>query len=230
MYVIMKKHFFDPFVGENYSAGIRGKKILVVGASFYCNNTQCQFFNDCTDVLKKDPSVYDTRCEYSGGYPLRQEPKNNIGQHYRAYEVFGKFMREKISGDACYDDVWNRMAFTNYVQFFLPANDGNFRPTYYSDSSDRDFDAFIEIVKELSPDIVIVWGCAIASAVKEDNKYLVDNSKKELEDTEYYVCHIRVPGVDHDVAIINPYHPVSPKWWSGLSDFEKYLLGELTRA
>ena len=36
--------------------------------------------------------------------------------------------------------------------------------------------------------------------------------------------------MDYDVAIINPYHPVSSKWWSGLSDFEKYLLGELPEA
>ena len=226
----MRKYFFDPFVGKNYLEGIRGKKILVVGASFYCNeSSRCQFFKDCTDVIKKDSSAYDTRCEFNGGYPLRQEPEFNIGNHYRAYEVFGSFM-QKISGDTCYADVWNRMAFTNYVQFFLPANDGRSRPTYYTDTSDRDFDAFIEIVKKLSPDIVIVWGCAIASAVKEDNKYLVDNGKEELEDTEYYVCHIRAPGMDYDVAIINPYHPVSSKWWSGLSDFEKYLLGELPEA
>lgn len=178
----MRKYFFDPFVGKNYLEGIRGKKILVVGASFYCNeSSRCQFFKDCTDVIKKDSSAYDTRCEFNGGYPLRQEPEFNIGNHYRAYEVFGSFM-QKISGDTCYADVWNRMAFTNYVQFFLPANDGRSRPTYYTDTSDRDFDAFIEIVKKLSPDIVIVWGCAIASAVKEDNKYLVDNGKKELED------------------------------------------------
>lgn len=178
----MRKYFFEPFVGENYLEGIRGKKILVVGASFYCNeSSRCQFFKDCTDVIKKDSSAYDTRCEFNGGYPLRQEPEFNIGNHYRAYEVFGSFM-QKISGDTCYADVWNRMAFTNYVQFFLPANDGRSRPTYYTDTSDRDFDAFIEIVKDLSPDIVIVWGCAIASAVKEDNKYLVDNGKKELED------------------------------------------------
>lgn len=50
----MRKYFFEPFVGENYLEGIRGKKILVVGASFYCNeSSRCQFFKDCTDVTKR---------------------------------------------------------------------------------------------------------------------------------------------------------------------------------
>lgn len=31
----MEKRFFKPFVGDRYQEGINGKKILVVGASFY---------------------------------------------------------------------------------------------------------------------------------------------------------------------------------------------------
>ncbi len=30
----MKKRFFKPFIGECYQDGIKGKKVLVIGASF----------------------------------------------------------------------------------------------------------------------------------------------------------------------------------------------------
>ena len=55
-----KSIFFKPFKGDKYEIGINGKKVLVVGASFYCNKTDCPFFADCTNVAKKDSSKYLT--------------------------------------------------------------------------------------------------------------------------------------------------------------------------
>ena len=57
-----KSIFFKPFKGDKYEIGINGKKVLVVGASFYCNKTDCPFFADCTNVAKKDSSKYDKSC------------------------------------------------------------------------------------------------------------------------------------------------------------------------
>ena len=37
----MRNRFFIPFVGANYSKGIHGKRVLVVGASFYCDQQAC---------------------------------------------------------------------------------------------------------------------------------------------------------------------------------------------
>lgn len=45
----MNKNFFKPYVGPLYGKGIKGKKILVLGASFYCDKTDCEFFHKCTD-------------------------------------------------------------------------------------------------------------------------------------------------------------------------------------
>lgn len=131
----------------------------------------------------------------------------------------------KYLGIDDYAAIWEHMAFTNYVQFFLPATNGSFRETSWSDLSERDFAAFTEVVQQLQPDIIIVWGSVINSALKERNPYLVD--LKELQETEYYVCHLNVPGVNHPVAVINPYHPSSSAWYSDMEKLNHYFVNLL---
>lgn len=79
------------------------------------------------------------------------------------------------------------MAFTNYVQFFLPAKN-RYRETRKSDLSERDYVAFVETLVELKPDIVIVWGCVINNRIKQDNPDMIQNGM--LESTNWYVCQI----------------------------------------
>ena len=45
---LMNNVFFKPWVGQDYSKGFKHKKIMVLGASHYCNHSKdCPFFNDC---------------------------------------------------------------------------------------------------------------------------------------------------------------------------------------
>ena len=113
------------------------------------------------------------------------------------------------------------MAFTNYVQFMLPADEDCYRGTYLSDLSERDYEAFNEVLIELQPDIVVVWGCIINSRIKECNQYIID--VKELQETNSYVCHLNMPGVDHPIVLINPYHPSSSSWNIAMNEFDKYF-------
>ena len=217
-----KHHFFEPYVGNHYKEGIHGKKILVLGASFYCNCVKCPFFASCTSVILKDSSEFDNKCpEYkAAGKQLHLEPGYCVEDAPTTYQRFAAYMGKHL-GTEDYDTVWEHLAFTNYVQFFLPATNGSFRETTWSDLSERDFAAFTEVVQQLQPDIVVVWGNVINSALKERNPYLVD--LKELQETEYYVCHLDVPGVNHPVAVINPYHPSSGAWYSDQEKFDNYF-------
>ena len=52
------KRFFVPFVGKKYKTGINGKKVLVLGASFYCNKHDCPNFKDCTSHNIKDSCTF----------------------------------------------------------------------------------------------------------------------------------------------------------------------------
>ncbi len=214
--------FYTPFVGQNYQQGINGKKVLVLGASFYCNKTECQFYNNCTDTAKKDSSAYNAKCPsyQNDNLLLTDEPSHCVGDGTPTHTRFAKYMGELIGSDDYYK-TWSHLAFTNYVQFFLPANTEGFRETYPSDLSERDFKAFIETLQELQPDVVVIWGSIINSRLKENNEYLI--SKDELKATEYYVCHIKVPGISHKIALINPYHPSSSAWYGDMEKFDTYF-------
>ena len=210
----MSSRFFKPFVGEKYNEGINGKKILVLGASFYCNKNgqngqkNCPFFAECTDVVKKDSSKFDTTCpEYAGkNMKLSEEPSNAIDDRYPAYKRFAEFMQQFVSNKT--EDVWDRMAFTDYLQFFSPTTQ-----TKKEYLTPRDFDAFIETLRDLQPDVVISWGTVFLEKIREENNYVVDKDK--LPDTDYYVCHMKgMPGVAKTVTLVSCFHPSSVKHWA----------------
>lgn len=217
-----KNQFFEPFIGKRYAEGINGKRILVLGASFYCDRVKCPLFASCTSVIMKDSSAFDTKCpEYQpAGKKLHLEPSYCVEDAPVTYQRFAAYMGKHLGTDD-YDTVWDHLAFTNYVQFFLPATNGSFRETSWSDISERDLAAFTEVVQRLQPDIVIVWGSVINSCLKERNPYLAD--RKELQETKYYICHLNIPGAEKPIAIINPYHPSSSAWYSAMEQFDGYM-------
>ena len=72
--------FFIPWIGKNYEEKLNGKKLLVVGASHYCNHSNvcirpynnkecsnfnsfnrcklgCDFFHDCTNGNTRNPQI-----------------------------------------------------------------------------------------------------------------------------------------------------------------------------
>ena len=223
-----KSQFFEPFVGKRYAEGINGKRLLVLGASFYCDRVKCPFFASCTSVIMKDSSAFDTKCpEYQpAGKKLHLEPSYCVEDAPVTYQRFAAYMGKHLGTDD-YNTIWDHLAFTNYVQFFLPATNGSFRETTWSDISERDLAAFTEVVQKLQPDIVIVWGSVINSCLKERNPYLAD--RKELQETEYYICHLNIPGAEKPIAIINPYHPSSSAWYSAMDQFDGYMLNLLNQ-
>lgn len=214
----MGSRFFQPFRGKKYNEGINHKKILVVGASFYCNKKSCEYFAQCTSPLKKDSSPYKTICpEYvKKDMDLSNEPSYALDNNYRAYLNFGAFMQQFVEDKHEY--IWDRMAFTDYLQFFSPTVQT--KKVYLSD---RDFEAFHETLRELQPDIVFLWGLPVTEEVRdkdEHRKYITDWDK--LPDTEYYVCHMNdIPGVPHEITLICTFHPSSVKYW--YDDLEKLI-------
>lgn len=221
--------FFNPYKGASYDVGINGKKILVLGASFYCGECDCPFFEKCTSTVVKNSSLFDTICPIykKEGKVLHDEPSYCIEDAPRTYQNFATFI-SSLCGICLHEEVWNRIAFTNYVQFFLPSSDGKFRDTRKTDLSERDFEAFIETLQVLMPDVVVIWGSVINSRLKEQNKYVTDIT--ELKRTEDYVCHMRIPGISHDISLINPYHPSSSDWFANIDKFRKYFMTVIKQA
>ena len=208
--------FFVPFKGKHYETGINGKKVLVVGASFYCNKYDCPCFSDCTSRDKKDSSPYNSTCpEYAKhGAELRNEPTYAIEEKYPAYQRFSQMICDVVEERV--NNIWDFVAFTNYVQFFVPTKN-----TYKDYLSDRDFEAFIETLIELKPDVVISWGMVTIDDVRTNNKYVID--KEKLPDSEWYICHLKVPGIDHSITLFCCFHPSSKDWYEDFDKCAEYL-------
>lgn len=209
--------FFNPHVGENYQLGVWGKKVLILGASFYCDKKHCDYFADCTNTTNKNSSKFDNICpEYADkldnvGAPrkLSNEP-SNVDDNYSAYKIFEKL----FVGATGVTDMWSHVLFTNYVQFFVPPYE-----TKGSYLSERDIDAFHKTLIQYNPDVVICWGTTIVKPIRENYHYVIDREK--LPDTEHYIWHINPCG--KVVTMVNPYHPVSNCWDCHYDKAKKYI-------
>ncbi len=229
MYTMEKKYhkFFSPHVGSNYHKGISGKKVLVLGASFYCTETSCPFFEICTSVINRDSSPFDRKCP-SADPALSKEPSSAIKHlgNRRTYKKFANEMKQ-FTDARTREESWSHFAFTNYVRFFVPP-----KKTDPSFLTERDYYAFIEVLNELTPDIVIIWGgVVIADFIERATAHGVE--VKPLEESEGYLTRIKLPDMDKKIMLINPYHPSSPHWYGkghkNLKKFRKYfakVLGE----
>lgn len=217
--------FFKPHVGNCYTQGINGKKVLVMGASFYCANPDCKYYDQCTSVTTKDSSTFDALCPFyePEGKQLHNEPTYCVEELPQTYRKFAMSLTSMLGVEEL-EKVWDRLAFTNYCQYFLPA-ESNFRPTFATDLSDRDFSAFIETCVELQPNVIIVWGSTINRPLLHSNTFVTD--KNQLDKTGGYVCHMQLPGLQHPISLVNCYHPSSRAWWGGVDEFVKYLKMEL---
>lgn len=210
-----KKAFFRPFVGSKYYAtGFYGKRILVVGASFYCDKKQCPYFSKCTDERIKDSSAYDKICpEYNKQeHLLLSDCPTYELEGGNAYVRFGNsisklFFDSKLS----WNEVWEMFSFTNYIQFILPH-----WQTYGYDISDRDKEALIEVVDEINPDVIVVWGVVVNDPIKS----LAHDEDVKMK-SGGYLCHWAHNG--KEIAIVNPYHPTSSAYYSE-TDIEKFTL------
>lgn len=168
----MSKYFFKPRVGDNYEKGLHGLKTLVVGSHFYCP------YNNCPHLKKEcgsSKSIFgmDMKCpcyinkENKDYYHLSNSNTIEIDSYldgfpYPAFSAFTHIMlkmRDHITEEDK-NDFWNKVAFTNYIQHYWP--DG--KSPEYSDNIelyDTDYEALMQAVEELKPNIILIWNKAI---------------------------------------------------------------------
>lgn len=204
--------FFNPYVGDMYGKDESMKKILVLGASFYCGETKRSCYKECTNSDKKDSRAFDTSCpvykeihKENPEYALSNEPKIAIKiDHYDAtsYQNFEMFLQAVLLRE----DPWGYVAFTNYIQFMLPSWKTDARLI-----SDRDFDAFEEVVKKIEPDVIITWGNEIKEHINNIIRVKQPYIEYELKKNNHYLFHAKVGG--REVTMVNLYHPSALSYW-----------------
>ncbi|MBN2941637.1 MAG: hypothetical protein JTJ18_06300 [Streptococcus sp.] len=128
-----------PFVGKDYEKGFlnSGKKVLILGHSHYdADSAGC-------------PCHHSFTIEMMDGFLSGED-----GAYYKGFTSQTKALlnREISVDDRGY--VWNQVAFYNFIQFNLEAPGVKETDEQFNDS----IPAFKEVLEELKPDVIIVWG------------------------------------------------------------------------
>lgn len=216
-----KRYFFVPYKGKKYETGLlKGKKVMVLGASYYCKpKKDCPFFDDCTRQWKRREY-----CPENNGRPLHDLPKNEIDEEgAKSYKVFYEFMQNYLSDKikvTSFDDFWDNIAFTNYIQHII----GGRTTTQTGDMSENDLDALGDVIRELKPDIVIIWGCVVDKPVKQKKCDADDNQFENDYDGEgssQYLFHWTID--NRKVTFVSFYHPSSGYFLRDQSNMKHYL-------
>lgn len=169
-----QSYFFEPWIGRNYEDGFKGVKTLVVGVCHICTR-KCEFRGECNSA--ESVRACDFKCpEYSNCENVeyyRLHNSNDIeitsfidgDAAYPTYKLFTYYML-KCAGDLSSEkkrELWDHVAFTNYLQFFHDDNDAlPVDAKLYEDA----YPAFCEVVRKVDPEIVCVWSEAIKECLK----------------------------------------------------------------
>lgn len=133
----MSKVKFLPWIGSEYQKGINGKRILVLGESHYCENAKDAVSSLTIDIIK---DLFD---------------ENSFHEPYK--NTYTKFAKALEGGDIDLlgkKRIWNSIAFYNYVQ--VPISEARKAPTAAEFRGAEE--AFFQVLEQLQPDYVIVWG------------------------------------------------------------------------
>ena len=218
----MQKYFLNPYIGAKYKEGINGKRVLVLGASFYCSldgnkgRKKCKYYEDC--AINQNSIKYNEKCPYNNGRLLSDSAEGEIDENgAKSYTCFYQFMRwvRSKSTTESFDDFWDKVAFTNYVQHMI----GGRTTTSPSDLREEYFEMFVSLLDELEkgnklPDVVIVWGCVIDKPLKNHKIPGHPNCRIEIDDDkEGYIFKWKNFN-EKDILFINIYHPSSGQFYT----------------
>ncbi len=138
----MKDVRFEPWVGKNYkTSGYNGKKILVIGESFYCSEEEA--VATLTTIIVEDYLAI-----------RKGEYRKNNGGWTNTYLKFERSLKGKVTTPEESRTIWDSIAFYNYLQVPMSGARESGSPIDYKNAEK----AFFEVLNELQPDLIIVWG------------------------------------------------------------------------
>lgn len=138
---------FHPFVGANYhTGGIFGKKILTLGESHYCDESEV-YENLTYDVLQKYLNH-----DVSEGW-------------MNTFKKFERALVGRITDESDSKRIWDSLAFYNFLQ--VPMGDARIAGT--KEDYEAAVEPFFEVLNQLEPDYLIVWGKRLWSQLPDIN-------------------------------------------------------------
>ncbi len=141
----MEHVFFKPWVGKNYqNGGIFKKKILVLGESHYCGGCdQCgiKYVPEC-DSFENTTGIIESLLE------------GNKSRHTPTFRKFERSLVNKTTTLEESNEIWQSLAFFNFLQ--VSVSETRKSGTYEDYMEGQK--AFLEVIEDLQPDLIIVWG------------------------------------------------------------------------
>lgn len=151
--------FFDPWVGTAYGGGIFDRKVMIVGASHYCG-AGCR---DCGD-----PNVHSDCRGFT-----RRVVRDYLDDAYsgdsdwkRTFSAFvnSVFGREASANER--ESFFDSIVFTNYLQRAEGRDADEKHDEWFNGG--QHLRAFLSLVDEYRPDVVVVWGSRVWNAIPWD--------------------------------------------------------------
>ena len=183
---------FLPWVGSEYTRGINGKKVMVLGESHYCAH-ESEAVPELTRIIIRD--LFDDKSEHEG--------------YKNTYTKFGRALAGKQLYDKDKEAVWNSVVFYNYVQ--VPLSEARKEPKV-QDFTNSEI-AFFDVLEQYHPDCLIVWGKRLYNNLprrgyQTDDLIMPDGSK--IETWTYELAN------GHRVYLLPITHPsaaFTPEYW-----------------
>ncbi len=207
--------FFHPWIGKNYKNGIKNKKILIIGESHICGGCKEQ----CGDL-----NIEDKECREMTTIAVRhfldyKQGKVDFKHWMNTYTRFSNvFQNKKLSEDEMFE-FWNNISFYNYVQF--ATNEARISPS--SDEFTNSENAFLEILDELKPDLVIAWGDRLWSNMPLGGQYKKSESSKINWGKGLYYYKLE----NTEIPVMCTYHPSSSAFNYGWYEIIQEALSEI---
>ena len=190
-----KNIFFKPWIGENYSTGIKGKKILILGESHHCKDG-CLDCGDSRISHNCNSFTQNVIIDYFN-YKRR---KNAFEKWMNTFTKFANISSGKELNNLEHIDFWNTIAFYNYVQKALSGP--RISPT--SEEFNGSLLAFHELIVNLKPDLLIIWGKRLWEKLPRGIYFFPEFNSNDKTIGYYKKDNIKIP-----LKVI--YHPSSSK-------------------
>ena len=146
---------FYPWRGARYDTGINNKRILILGESHYCEDS-----DKSQKSRHKCPKEFDNYC--MSCYMDRECHEKTIdtivehlsSENYRTHKTFESLVNGHSLSEKERFEFWHHLAFYEYIQYAQPKPK---MPLKQGDPT-QNRNAFLEVLDLLKPDKIIIWG------------------------------------------------------------------------
>ena len=193
---LLSEMTFLPWEGPYYNQGFRGKKVLVVGESYY-----------------RDPEWTDNPDNFLFASPNAVQ-KFIFGWNQSTFRIFTNIMLGKGKGDTTTTEerasLWNHVVYYNFIQSGLRANatDKNAIPNHWLKEGKK---ILKDILSIYNPDLTIVYSKQVWVHYRDYNGVKYSDKYRETDVEHSTVANFDLKDNDGNVHhIIGISHPSSP--------------------